>query len=147
MICEKRGRAHEQAYLAHLRAQGLRVVGDAEGSTNGATLAAMRSGVDVIYQATLAHDVWSGRVDFLRKVDAPSALGDWSYEPFDTKLARETKAGTILQLCVYTHLLEKIQGTRPASMHVVPPGTGFEPVSYRGRRLWGVFPTPRTQYR
>jgi uncharacterized protein len=127
----ERGRAHEQAYLAHLRAQGLRVAGDAEGSTNEATLAAMRSGVDVLYQATLAHAVWSGRVDFLRKVDAPSDLGNWSYEPFDTKLARETKAGTILQLCVYAHLLEKIQGIRPASMHVVPPGTNFEPVSYR----------------
>ena len=127
----ERGRAHEQAYLAHLRAQGLRVAGDAEGSTSEATLAAMRSGVDVIYQATLEHDVWSGRVDFLRKVNTPSALGNWSYEPFDTKLARETKAGTILQLCVYAHLLEKLQGTRPASMHVVPPGTNFETVSYR----------------
>ena len=127
----ERGRAHEQAYLAHLRAQGLRVAGDEEGSTNEATLEAMHSGVDVIYQATLAHDVWSGRVDFLRRVNTPSDLGNWSYEPFDTKLARETKAGTILQLCVYTHLLEKIQGTRPAFMHVVPPSTGFEPVSYR----------------
>ena len=127
----ERGRAHEQAYLAHLRTQGLRVAGDEEDSTNEATLAAMHSGVDVIYQATLEHDVWSGRVDFLRKVDAPSNFGNWSYEPFDTKLARETKAGTILQLCVYAHLLEKIQGTRPASMHVVPPGTGFEQVSYR----------------
>ena len=84
-----------------------------EDSTNEATLAAMRSGVDVIYQATLEHGVWSGRVDFLRKVDAPSALGDWSYEPFDTKLARETKAGTILQLCVYAHLLEEDPGDTP----------------------------------
>ena len=30
----ERGRAHEQAYLAHLRAQGLRVAGDEEGSTS-----------------------------------------------------------------------------------------------------------------
>ena len=29
----------------------------------------------------------------------PSALGAWSYEAQDTKLARETKGGTILQLC------------------------------------------------
>jgi len=127
----ERGRAHEQAYLAYLHAQGLRIVGDEEGSTSEATLAAMHSGVDVIYQAALEHGVWSGRVDFLRKVNTPSDLGNWSYEPFDTKLARETKAGTILQLCVYAYLLEKIQGTRPALMHVVPPGTGFEPVSYR----------------
>ena len=127
----ERGREHEQAYLAHLRAQGLSIVGDEGDSPSQATLAAMRSGVDVIYQATLAHGVWSGRADFLRKVDAPSSLGGWSYEPFDTKLARETKAGTILQLCVYAHLLDQLQGTPPAFMHVVPPGTGFEPVSYR----------------
>ena len=125
------GLTHERAYLAHLHARGLRTAGDEEGSTNKATLATMRAGVDVIYQATLEHGVWSGRVDFLRKVDTPSDLGNWSYEPVDTKLARETKAGTILQLCVYAYLLEKIQGTRPALMHVVPPGTGFEPVSYR----------------
>ena len=143
----ERGRAHEQAYLAHLRAQGLHVAGDEGDSTNEATLAAMRSGVDVIYQATLEYDVWSGRVDFLRKVDAPSDLGNWSYEPFDTKLARETKAGTILQLCVYAHLLEKIQGTRPALMHVVPPGTGFEPVSYRVDDFGAYCPSPRTQHR
>ena len=125
------GLAHERAYLTHLHAQGFRIAGDEDGSTNKTTLAAMRAGMDVIYQATLRHDVWSGRVDFLRKVDTPSDLGGWSYEPFDTKLARETKAGTILQLCVYAHLLEKTQGTRPALMHVVPPSTGFDPVSYR----------------
>jgi uncharacterized protein len=31
-------------------------------------------------------------------VETPSALGVWSYEVIDTKLARETKGGTILQL-------------------------------------------------
>ena len=42
----------------------------------------MHSGVDVIYRATLEDDGWSGRVDFLRKVGAPSDLGSWSYEVF-----------------------------------------------------------------
>ena len=96
-----------------------------------ATLAAMHAGVDVVYQATLADDAWSGRVDFLRKVDTPSGLGAWSYEVFDTKLARETRAATILQLCVYSYLLGELQGSRPASMHVVTPGNDFEPLSYR----------------
>ena len=32
----------------------------------------------VIYQATLEDDRWSGRADFLRKVDAPVNLGSWS---------------------------------------------------------------------
>ena len=135
----ERGLMHERGYLERLRARGLTIVGENDvedghrpaGSSVEATLAAMRSGVDVIYQATLEDDGWSGRVDFLRKVGAPSDLGSWSYEAFDTKLARETKAGTILQLCVYSSLLGKIQGQRPASMHVVTPGTDFEPLSYR----------------
>ena len=135
----ERGLAHERAYLEQLRARGLTIVGDDDAeddhgpadSSVEATLAAMRLGVDVIYQATLEDDRWSGRADFLRKVDAPSNLGSWSYEVFDTKLARETKAGTILQLCVYSSLLGKIQGQRPAQMHVVTPGTDFKPLSYR----------------
>ena len=32
---------------------------------------------------------------------------------------------------MYSYLLERIQGARPARMHVVTPGTDFEPVSYR----------------
>ena len=135
----ERGLSHEKAYLERLRAQGLTITGEG-GADDGnkptaagveATLAAMRSGVDVIYQATLEDDVWSGRVDFLRKVDAPSDLGSWSYVVVDTKLSRDTKAGTILQLCVYSHLLGKIQRTRPTHMNVVTPGTDFEPLRYR----------------
>jgi hypothetical protein len=38
------------------------------------------------------------------RVDAPSALGGWSYQVADTKLARETRAGTILQLGLYSEL-------------------------------------------
>lgn len=78
-----RGIAHEQAYLAHLESQGLSVVraGGAPSSAQSLeaelekTLGAMRDGADVIYQATLADDAWSGRADFLRKVPSPSDLG------------------------------------------------------------------------
>ena len=77
------------------------------GSSVEATLTAMRSGVDVIYQATLEDDRWSGRADFLRKVDAPSNLGSWSSRHSTPRLARETKAGTILQLCVYILLAKR----------------------------------------
>lgn len=97
-----------------------------------ATIAAMRAGVDAIYQAALTDDAWLGRADFLRRVDdVASALGDWSYEVYDTKLARETQAGTILQLCVYSRLVEGIQGRRPTRMHVVTPRNDFKPVTYR----------------
>ena len=96
-----------------------------------ATLAAMRDGADVIYQAPLADERWYGRADFLRKVAAPSALGDWSYEVTDAKLATETRAGTILQLCVYSTLLEQLQGRKPEAAHVVAPHHHFVPESYR----------------
>ena len=47
----------------------------------------------------------------------------WTYEVTDTKLARETKDGTILQLCVYTELVSKIVGETPPRFHVVTPAT------------------------
>ena len=134
----EKGMEHEKAYLDWLRAKGVAIV-DATGYDVRATADQMRAGVDVIYQATLGDDRWSGRSDFLRKVSTPSRLGDWSYEVYDTKLARDTRAATILQLCVYSHLLEKIQGVRPAYMHVVTPGRNFEPQTYRVEEYGAYF--------
>ena len=133
----ERGIAHEKAYLECLRGQGLSIAGGDDREDGlaslgaGETLATMRRGVDIIYQAKLVDGAWSGIADFLRKVDRPSGLGHWSYEPIDTKLSRETRAETILQLSVYCHLLEKIQETRPAYMHVVTPSAGGTTLSYR----------------
>ena len=59
------------------------------------------------------------------------ALGNWSYEAVDCKLARETKAETILQLCLYSELVAELQGLEPEFFHVIRPNTGFEPESYR----------------
>jgi hypothetical protein len=67
----------------------------------------------------------------LRRVERASALGGWSYEVYDCKLACETKAATILQLSLYSELLESIQGVLPESMYVVPPGVDFQPEQYR----------------
>jgi predicted RecB family nuclease len=64
-------------------------------------------------------------------VESPSRLGTWSYEVYDCKLARETKAATILQLSLYSRLVEAIQGVLPDSMYVVPPGETFKPEQYR----------------
>ena len=91
------------------------------------TLEAMRSGAEVIVQAALEGDSWLGYADILQRVSTPSALGDWSYEPYDTKLARETRGGTILQLSVYVDLLEGIQQVRPKRFWVVTPGDDEAP--------------------
>ncbi len=131
-----RGLEHEQAYVKHLRAQGLTVVeledlGRAE-AEYAATCEAMREGPDIIVQATLLGRQWMGRADILRRVPTPSpSLGDYAYEVLDTKLAKETRGRTILQLCLYAELLQEIQGTFPASMYVVPPEQDFAEETYR----------------
>jgi len=125
-VLRRRGMEHEQAFLDRLRAQGLSVeeVPDVElAQAAHLTLDAMARGVDVIAQATLVAGRWNGRADVLRRVEQPSPLCAWSwrYEPYDTKLAQQTRAGTILQLCLYADLLERLQGVPPEFMHVVTP--------------------------
>src|SRR6185369_13451032 len=85
----------------------------------------------VIYQAPLASRRWQGRADFLLKNETPSALGPWSYEVVDAKLATETRAGTVLQLCVYSELLAELQGAQPERASVVAPHHDFDPERYR----------------
>ncbi len=133
-VLQQRGFEHESQYLDHLRGLGMsvtEVVSEADGSAFDATVKAMRSGADVIVQATLADGDWFGRADILRRVPVGSQLGDWSYEVIDTKLARETRAGTILQLCLYSDIVRELQGRLPEFMHVVSPGVEFEPETYR----------------
>jgi predicted RecB family nuclease len=134
-ILSERGAAHEQDYVEHLAASGLHVTRingvDVEDGGVAETVVAMQEGKEVIVQAALSQHGWMGRVDILRRVEVPSALGVWSYEPIDTKLARETKAGTILQLCLYADLLGAAQGLSPEHMYVVAPWTDFQPEQYR----------------
>jgi uncharacterized protein len=135
----ERGEAHERAYLEHLRAQGLQVVDVSQHAAIGArveaTRAAMAAGVAVVYQAAFARAGWVGFADVLRKVEsAPgdgSVLGDFHYEPYDTKLARETRGGTILQLALYADLLGAVQGVLPRQFFVVTPGGPFTTHEYR----------------
>lgn len=134
-VLQQRGLEHEQAYVEHLRALGRRVETlegeDGAPPAFARTLDAMRSGADVIVQATLQSGRWFGRADILLRIPRVSGLGGWSYEVVDTKLARETRAGTLLQLCLYSAVVEEIQSAVPERMHVISPGRGFEPESYR----------------
>lgn len=134
-LFRKRGAIHEQNYIRHLTEAGLGIIRiDGVGVTEKAvseTLAAMKQGTDVIVQGALSGHGWAGRADILHRVDKPSAIGDWSYEVTETGLARETKSGTILQLCLYTDLLGNTQGIEPEYMHVVAPWSGYERQPYR----------------
>jgi uncharacterized protein len=131
-VLRERGFEHERAFLAHLERQGRAITRVSEGSPAlEQTVAAMRAGAEVIVQAALADGRWVGRADVLLRVDRPSDLGAWSYEALDTKLARETKAGAILQLCLYSELLAGIQGRLPDAMHVVPRRPDFRTEPHR----------------
>ena len=134
-ILAERGALHEQSYLEHLEAAGLSVVKiDGVGvdeSTVAATLKAMRDGAPIIAQGALQVKQWGGRTDVLRRVEKPSNLGSWSYEVIDTKLARETKGNTVLQLCLYSDLLADSQELTPELVYVVTPGSDFKPQAFR----------------
>jgi predicted RecB family nuclease len=134
-VLRERGMAHENAYLEHLKARGAAVVDlqdvAIEEIAEAETIAAIKKGVDVIAQATLSDGRWFGRADVLRRVERAGRFGNWSYEVYDCKLARETKAATILQLSLYSELLAVIQWVLPESMYVIPFGVDFRPERYR----------------
>lgn len=126
----QRGMEHEAAYVGFLTKKGLSTI-NLKGQSLQATLDAMASGVDVIVQARLEGDQWMGFSDILLKVKGKSKFGNWSYEVQDTKLAQNTKAATILQLCLYTDLISTLQQSIPEKMYVVKPGDDFPTEQYR----------------
>ena len=143
-VIRKRGFEHETRYIGHLEAQGRKVTtikpdtwaDEPDGQPMAyedefreqvrLTREAMERGDDVIYQAAFFDGTWRGHADFLLRVDGPQAashLGDYHYEIADTKLARSTKAGALLQLCTYVDLLERIQGRQPEYIEVALGGS------------------------
>ena len=121
-LLQKKGLEHEAAYLQRLKDEGKTVVEipkDRNLQDRAAlTLEAMKSGAHVIYQAVFVDAPWRGEADFLMKCNTPSSLGDFNYEVLDTKLARTAEPKHIMQLCVYSELLTKLQGLRPVDMHL-----------------------------
>jgi predicted RecB family nuclease len=136
-VIRRRGFQHEARYKADLEAEGRRVVtistdgydadrGEVLRRAAAETVEAMAGGVDVIYQATFFDGTFRGHADFLLRVEAPdrpSRWGPYHYEVADTKLARHVKASAILQICSYVDQLERIQGVRPARLHVALGGS------------------------
>src|SRR5664280_1310566 len=137
-LIARRGIEHEVRYLAGLETAGRRATRIDPGEHDappelrlanlrraaGDTLAAIRRGDDVVYQATFFDGRWLGLADFLLRIDRPSPLlGDWSYEVVDTKLARHVKASALLQICSYVEQLTEAQGVEPEWMHVALGGS------------------------
>ncbi|HEX2470211.1 MAG TPA: TM0106 family RecB-like putative nuclease [Candidatus Limnocylindrales bacterium] len=136
-VIRKRGFEHEKRYLTDLTAEGRTVLtiepdgsiddyGDRVRAAAAATIEAMRSGADVIYQATFFDGTWRGHADFLLRVESaarPSVWGSYHYEVADTKLARHVKASAVLQICSYVDQLAAIQGVRPEWLYVALGGS------------------------
>jgi uncharacterized protein len=148
LVAEK-GNLHEAAFLQRLRAAGHDVVTipTDQGFERAAeqTRQAMREGADVIYQATFSRDGWRGRADFLRRVEQPSGLGAFSYEAWDTKLARSARPAAVLQLVYYSQEIAHVQGPLPRLLHVVP-GTG-EPEHFATADFDSFFRVAQTRLR
>lgn len=134
-ILQKHGEDHERAYVDLLRSKNLQVVNARPKADtpydeqDRLTREAMAAGADVIVQARLVKPTrdsanelpMAGYADVLVRVEKPSVLGPWSYEAQDTKLAHETKGGTILQLSAYSDMLHAMQGVQPSNFQVVTP--------------------------
>jgi uncharacterized protein len=132
-LVARKGEEHERAHLQRLREAGLAVeeIELDRGSVAGlraaaeGTLDAMRRGVDVVYQGVLLSAPWRGYADFLMRLETPSALGAWSYEVADAKLAYRVKPYFVVQLCLYSEMLGEAQGLPPESLRLVL-GSGLE---------------------
>ena len=146
-LAARKGQAHERAQLDAFRAEGRQVVEVALdrdwdwARAAGDTLSAMQAGAEVVYQGVLTDEGWRGVADFLVRVETPSALGEWSYEAWDTKLGRRSRPHFLLQLCFYSAQLHRCQGVAPCSMRVVL-GDGrveayrYDDFSAYAHRLW-----------
>jgi predicted RecB family nuclease len=126
-LLQQKGFEHERAYREKLRAQAREIVeipgeGSLEERTER-TRAAMAAGAEVIYQGAFFSGRWHGYADFLLKTPGPSALGDYHYEPVETKLAHGAKPKHVLQLAVYADLLAAVQARLPERFHILL-GTG-----------------------
>ncbi|RNC97005.1 MAG: TM0106 family RecB-like putative nuclease [Oricola sp.] len=122
-LLQKQGDEHELAFLEQLRADGHIVVeipkeGIQLEESVRLTLEAMKAGPDVIFQGALLDGAWGGYSDFLVRVERPSDLGPWSYEVVDTKLKRRPDPKHVLQLCLYSDLIAKVQGLAPEAAHL-----------------------------
>ncbi|XOV95361.1 MAG: TM0106 family RecB-like putative nuclease [Bacteroidota bacterium] len=144
-MLQQKGQEHEDTYKQHLIDQGHSVHTLTERS-NEATLAAMKQGHNYIIQAQLNWGNWGGRADFLKRVQGQSALGDYHYEVEDTKLAQETKAGSVIQLCYYSEVIGLLQGRTPENMFIVKPGTGFPTDKYRFSEFESYYNLIKSQF-
>jgi uncharacterized protein len=121
-LLQKLGNEHEDRFLQKLKDEGVDVAEIAVAPSEVSeleTIKAMRDGRQVIYQGVISCGNFSGRTDFLYKVDGASNLGNFHYEVWDTKLAKKAKPYFVIQLCCYAEMLRTIQEVLPQSISII----------------------------
>ncbi|MCP9883335.1 TM0106 family RecB-like putative nuclease [Cyanobium sp. Alchichica 3B3-8F6] len=142
------GLEHEKILIAELRRDGKTIAelrGKQEQEDYDATLEAMRSGVDYIWQASLRNNEMRGSADLLERIERPSSLGAWSYIPIECKLSSHSKPIYLVQACAYCELLEPILGQRPEDFKLYLGKRRFEP--YASDQFWSWYEQLRQRYR
>ena len=115
----EKGNIHEKNYLAELKKKYQKIIDlknldISKEEKIKKTIEAIKDGWDVIYGGYLQRDNWRGEFDFLIiNKNTKSKLGDYSYEIIDTKNSNKPKPDHIIQLGMYTYMLEGIQGLLP----------------------------------
>ena len=121
----EKGNIHEKNYLKELKKKYKKVI-DLKNTKLSKeekvpkTIQAMKEGWEVIHGGYLQRDKWRGEFDFLIiNKDLKSKFGDYSYEVIDTKNSNKPKPDHIIQLGMYTYMLEKTQGVLPKRFTIV----------------------------
>lgn len=122
-LIREKGFLHEAQYIKGLKEAGRHVfevpLQSSWDERVSLTSTAMEEGAEYIAQAVLLRGQWCAIADLLKRVERPSKFGDYSYEVIETKLARSPKPEHIIQLCLYSDILEQYQGIRPNLFSIV----------------------------
>jgi predicted RecB family nuclease len=115
-LAVKHGQAFERTTLDRLKRErsGLVEIESADKSEAAkATVAALRAGAPVLYQAVFLDEDFTGRADFV------IADADGDYEVYDTKLARHARPSAVLQLAAYADALRRTGVPTGPNMHLL----------------------------
>ena len=120
----EKGNQHEKNYLKELKKTHKKVLDLKSDLTReekiSKTIQAMKEGWEIIHGGWLKKDKWTGEFDFLIiNKELKSKFGDYSYEVIDTKYSNKPKPDHIIQLGMYTYMLENTQGVLPKRFTIV----------------------------
>ena len=121
----EKGNIHEKNYLKELKKKYKKVIDLKKSDLSkdekvSKTIQAMKEGWEVIHGGYLKRDKWRGEFDFLIiNKNFKSKFGDYSYEVIDTKNSNKPKPDHVIQLGMYTYMLEGTQGVLPKKFTIV----------------------------